>query len=67
MRLMLVYRSQSTRRSPRGERGLKYSLMPPRIILGVSRSPRGERGLKYNRRAFSAVLRFVAPPAGSVD
>ena len=34
------------RRSPHGERGLKY-LLSDYILKRLSRSPHGERGLKY--------------------
>ena len=37
---------QLVRRSPYGERGLKFPA-PPSVPQGRSRSPYGERGLKY--------------------
>ena len=56
----------STSRSPRGERGLKYDgriLQPCRW----RRSPRGERGLKYGKNFYNMGGLYVAPHAGSVD
>ena len=39
------------RRSPHGERGLKYDLIGHDSILVQSRSPHGERGLKFGELA----------------
>ena len=36
------------RRSPRGERGLKFERVKSAGYTPVRRSPRGERGLKWN-------------------
>ena len=53
-------------RSPRGERGLKYTLLQEHHNR-PRRSPRGERGLKCCVHEASLHDRNVAPLAGSVD
>ena len=55
-----------TRRSPRGERGLKY-LAARRHADESRRSPRGERGLKSSSHSRARSNSHVAPHAGSVD
>ena len=66
MRWSLVYLLQSIRRSPRGERGLKYEAIAEYKAQG-GRSPRGERGLKFTASFDCIISYYVAPPAGSVD
>ena len=56
-----------TCRSPRGERGLKYSVFPRFGVIVRGRSPRGERGLKYAEVWATDTIPAVAPLAGSVD
>ena len=53
-------------RSPRGERGLKWSRCCQHVPR-CGRSPRGERGLKLNALETVAEMEVVAPLAGSVD
>ncbi len=54
------------RRSPRGERGLKYVILFNFVIPDLGRSPRGERGLKYVFRVIRDKV-FVGslPPRGA--
>ena len=54
------------RRSPRGERGLKFC-PDCHNLKHHSRSPRGERGLKSLARSRRNNGNSVAPHAGSVD
>ena len=54
------------RRSPRGERGLKYHATFAPVVVRC-RSPRGERGLKSHEVQSSISREEVAPLAGSVD
>ena len=55
-----------SRRSPHGERGLKYGHgVKPRGLSG--RSPHGERGLKLIRRIDNVVGKVVALLMESVD
>ena len=56
----------SSRRSPQGERGLKWLPGPPEHC-GLSRSPQGERGLKFCRGILSRDLAPVALRKESVD
>ena len=60
------YTAGTFRRSPCGERGLKYK---PRFRLrfATGRSPCGERGLKWYSRVRNSDKVAVAPRAGSVD
>ena len=55
------------RRSPHGERGLKFGDADKAKEVLKRRSPHGERGLKlHDKRAYTQIVR-VAPPTGSVD
>ena len=54
------------RRSPHGERGLKY-LQLEFLWLVKSRSPHGERGLKCIGVTPQSNVMSVAPLTGSVD
>ena len=53
------------RRSPCGERGLKYGVSEKQVEY-ASRSPCGERGLKCAERSPLIFSSSVAPRAGSV-
>ena len=53
------------RRSPRGERGLKFGFLSYRIVSKIRRSPRGERGLKFAPLDGGGGGCFVAPPRGA--
>ena len=55
------------RRSPPGERGLKYARNPPRKLKEGRRSPPGEHGLKFLPSHLVTVTSTVAPHPGSVD
>ena len=54
------------RRSPQGERGLKYKSDVEEMVA-ARRSPQGERGLKYRCSRGGSDFRRVAPRKGSVD
>ena len=57
-----------TSRSPRGERGLKFSLIYRYVAKSIyGRSPRGERGLKCEEKNISQTELAVALLAESVD
>ena len=55
------------RRSPCGERGLKWLVVVDNRLVKARRSPCGERGLKFQRQRLVRHQRRVAPRAGSVD
>ena len=57
---------RQVRRSPCGERGLKYKVKCSMIIT-LGRSPCGERGLKLQDIVDISQEGTVAPRAGSVD
>ena len=62
-----VAEDKPLRRTPRGVRGLKFSI---RVISNTSlssRTPRGVRGLKLEDQGLSLVQMLVAPLAGCVD
>ena len=40
---------EAGRRSPHGERGLKYPVVDYNLYLSIRRSPHGERGLKFSQ------------------
>ena len=54
------------RRSPCGERGLKFSVAEAEVGY-LGRSPCGERGLKCDGIGSQVFAQTVAPRAGSVD
>ena len=45
--LALVWQNKRKRRSPYGERGLKFNIGHVDVVVEHGRSPYGERGLKY--------------------
>ena len=53
-----------TRRSPHGERGLKWNEIADRIEAWISRSPHGERGLKSILCANSVCVMSSRSPHG---
>ena len=55
------------RRSPHGERGLKFFVFEGAHLLRPSRSPHGERGLKCYAVHDNKDVLIVAPHTGSVD
>jgi len=54
------------RRSPHGERGLKFDVIK-QVFVHLRRSPHGERGLKFLVSINQINSCYVAPLTGSVD
>ena len=61
-----IYKQLIQRRTPRGVRGLKFSILPDMYQV-PSRTPRGVRGLKLPCVLLMSWKWKVAPLAGCVD
>ena len=55
------------RRSPQGERGLKFRVDAAGLVADGGRSPQGERGLKLRYLVNGQGVIDVAPRKGSAD
>ena len=61
-----MQKQAEARRSPRGERGLKFVNLVLECYMLKSLPPRGAR-IEILLTRFSPVILLVAPPAGSED